>query len=151
MPAVFGLFEGANEFQMTRKRAYWKAYVLSLKEVMRAGNYPFGAELHKPHKTGPIPGWTGQLTVRVVQQVSDRHLHFLDCWGSQNWIWITWEGFQGFGEMVPINLQATKNRLELKNYANIGWKCIAGLYSIISGSNPRSDLTFDLMELDLEV
>jgi len=56
IPAVFGLVEGANELQMTRKRACWKAYFLSLKGVIRAGNYPFGAGLHKPYKTGPETG-----------------------------------------------------------------------------------------------
>jgi len=54
IPAVFGLFEGANELQMTRKRACWKGYFLSLKRVMRAGNFPFWIELHKQNKTGMI-------------------------------------------------------------------------------------------------
>jgi len=54
--AVFGLVEGANELQMTRKRSCWKAYILSLKGVRRAGNYPFWIELHKPDKIRPILG-----------------------------------------------------------------------------------------------
>jgi len=51
IPTVFGLFEGANELQMTHKRAFWKAYFLRFKRVGRAGNYPTWIILHKLEKT----------------------------------------------------------------------------------------------------
>jgi len=43
---------GANELQMMRKRACWKAYFLSVNKVGRAGNYPTWIILHKLEKTG---------------------------------------------------------------------------------------------------
>jgi len=52
MLVVFGLFDGANKLQMTRKRACWKAYFLSFKGVMCSGNYPFWISFHKLYKTG---------------------------------------------------------------------------------------------------